>query len=511
MADDILFHDFDDGFERIIGSRTPEQGAEAKTNGHLRELPQLVITPGNLPAVVDTLGKLFAADGRFMSNGNRPVTVIIEDGSPKIVEVTSDVVRMHTRHVRCPVKPGERRDEYINVTLSRDVAQLYLYGLLNKGLKTIRGVCSAPLLEDDGSIRIIEGYDEKSGLYCHNVPQVAISDHPNEIDAAEALFRLRDRFKTFSFDDSVRIKEGAVSVTDLSGRNIGLDESTFLVLLLTAVVRQSIALAPAGLLGAPRLSGSGTGKGLLVKCIIIIATGVCPPAFTAGHDREELEKRLVAVLVEGRPANFLDNFNAQELRSDTLASALTEDPAMVRVMGQTKNVPLHTRTFLGITGNGIQISEDLARRVLKVHLNARVESPEQRNFDKGTDGFIAQILADRARLLSDALTIWRWGRQNELRRGRPFGNYEKWSRWCRDPLLTLGCRDPIDRVADIKAADPERARLTEIFDKWRQLHGREELKASALNEVVLQLIDENASRRDGVFRYSRNHVASFLA
>jgi hypothetical protein len=62
---------------------------------------------------------------------------------------------------------------------------------------------------------------------------------------------------------------------------------------------------------------------------------------------------------------FLDNFNAKELSSDILASAPTENPAMVRVMGKTKNVSLNARTFIGITGNGVEIAEDMARRIIK--------------------------------------------------------------------------------------------------------------------------------------------------
>ena len=56
---------------------------------------------------------------------------------------------------------------------------------------------------------------------------------------------------------------------------------------------------------------------------------------------------------------------------------------MVRIMGQTKNVPLHTRTFIGITGNGVQeLAEDGATN-LKTSLDAKMEDPEQRKFDEG--------------------------------------------------------------------------------------------------------------------------------
>jgi hypothetical protein len=115
--------------------------------------------------------------------------------------------------------------------------------------------------------------------------------------------------------------------------------------------------------------------------------------------------------------------------------------------------------------------------------------------------------------LSDVLTIWRWGRQNrnDLKRGRAFGSYEVWARWCLDPLLTLGCRDPIDRTAELKAADPQRMQLVEVFERWRICHAKDELKASDLNDAVLMLIDERAEQREGGLKYRRQTVQAFLA
>ena len=100
-----------------------------------------------------------------------------------------------------------------------------------------------------------------------------------------------------------------------------------------------------------------------------------------------------SALTEARPAVFLDNFNAKELESDMLASALTENPAMVRPFGHTKNVPLYICTFIGITGNGVEIAEDMARRVLEAPLDARMEDPEERKFDPG---FLDDVFTERA-------------------------------------------------------------------------------------------------------------------
>jgi putative DNA primase/helicase len=203
--------------------------------------------------------------------------------------------------------------------------------------------------------------------------------------------------------------------------------------------------APGFLVNAPSYSGAGTGKALLLKACVITGSGIRPTAFKSGHDDKEFDKRLTACLVEARPCILLDNFNAKNLQSDVLASALTEPLMMVRLFGKTKNVPLFTRTFIAVTGNGVQIAEDIARRVFVTDLDSEMENPEQRPFKPG---FLDDVHARRTELLTAALTIWRYGRQNDLKGGKSIGNYEVWARWVRDPLLSLGCRDPVERIAE---------------------------------------------------------------
>jgi hypothetical protein len=218
---------------------------------------------------------------------------------------------------------------------------------------------------------------------------------------------------------------------------------------------------------------------------------------------------LTAALIEAHPAVFLDNFNAKDLTSDILASVLTESPAMVRVMGHTKVVPLHTRTFIGITGNSVQIAEDMARRLLNARLDAHMEDPEQRKF---APGFLDHVFAERANLLAAVLTMWRWGRLTKPKPGKPIGSYEVWAQWCRDPLLALGMRDPVDRIAEIKAADPARRALVVVFELWLAVHGDHYVKATDLGVDVLKAIDDKAVvRADGSLQYSRQRVAAWLA
>jgi hypothetical protein len=273
-----------------------------------------------------------------------------------------------------------------------------------------------------------------------------------------------------------------------------------LVGLLTAVCRPSLWLAPGLLVRAPEISGAGTGKGLALRAISAVAFGVQPRAFTKGGDRHELDKRLASDLREAAPFLFLDNVNGALLRSDLLASVFTERPARVRALGRTQMIALNSTAFIAVTGNGVTLAEDLVRRFLVTEFDAGCEDPEQRDF---RDEFLRNVHKDRAELLAAGLTIWRFGRQHtaELNRGRPLG-FEPWAEWCRDPLLALGCCDPVERIDRIKADDPRRRELVDLFETWEVHHGQKPTTAANLAEPVRALVDPQGR--------GRQHVASRL-
>jgi hypothetical protein len=59
----------------------------------------------------------------------------------------------------------------------------------------------------------------------------------------------------------------------------------------------------------------------------------------------------------------------------------------------------------------------------------------------------------------------------------------------RDPLLTLGCRDPVERVEMVKAHDPYRQKIAELFKAWWKEHEDRPTRASELAEPIRHLID----------------------
>ena len=306
----------------------------------------------------------------------------------------------------------------INVRLPRAFAVMYLDWRGEWRLPLLNGIASAPLLREDGTIFCAQGYDAPSGMWLENVPDLAdaIPDHPTRGQAEAALHLLRETFKTFCFADAASDFDAATGLTVVdTNRPPGRDESAFLVGLLTAVCRPSLHLAPGVLLRAAPLSGAGAGKGLLARCISMIAFGHEPYAVTGGGNAEELEKRIASELIAGGSALFLDNMNNTALKSDLLASAITERPARVRVLGRSQMVPLNASAFVILTGNGLTVSEDLARRFIAVEFDPGTEDPESRPF---TIDIRAVVKARRQELLSALLTIWRWGRLRACTRGQ---------------------------------------------------------------------------------------------
>jgi hypothetical protein len=165
-------------------------------------------------------------------------------------------------------------------------------------------------------------------------------------------------------------------------------------------------------------------------------------------------------------------------------------------------VALNSTAFVAVTGNGLTVVEDLARRFILCELDARCEDPELRPFPKG---FLDDIEQRRAELLTAVLTIWRWGRHNasRLTRGKPLGSFEVWAEWCRDPLVSLGCRDPVERIETLKARDPRRRRIGDLFRTWWEHHAGSPVKASQLAEPVIAIADPQ--------RRGRQYLATFLS
>jgi hypothetical protein len=467
------------------------------------ERPRLLVENCNPDQTVAALRDLLADAGGLYERGV-PVRLAFDQIQRGTVAqmMTPDALVLMAHTICRPYVLKERRDgavDEVDARLPRSLAVMYLDWRGEWRLPPLNGIASAPRLQDDGTINSTQGYDATTGMWCENVPDLTglVPAKPSMDDAAAAHRQIRETFKTFCFADAETIEPaaGGVATVDTS-KAPGRDESSFLVALLTAVCRPSLHLAPGVLLRAAPVSGAGAGKGLLARCICIIAFGREPHAVTAGASAEELEKRIAAELIEGSPALFLDNLNNRAFRSDLLASAITERPARVRVLGRSQMVPLNASAFVILTGNGLTVSEDLARRFVAVDFDARTEDPEVRPF---TTDIRVEVTQRRMELLAALLTIWRWGRiATGIKPGITLGGFAQWCRWVRDPLLTLGCQDPVERVSEAKHRDGRRQAVADLFAIWWDKHHDHPVAVRQIHDDVRQALDPQGRGRQYV-------------
>lgn len=457
-------------------------------------VPRVLVDKRNPHRTVAALRDVIAEHGSLYDRGV-PVRLVRDrmHGAMQARPVTADAVVLLAHQICRPYVKRVANDTTaeVDAALPPRIANMYLDWLGEWQLPALNGIASAPILSDSGSIRSAAGYDADTGFWLEHVPDVAplVPIRPTRSDAEQALRRTRDQFRTMCFADASLISEDGLAepVVDRA-LPPGKDESSFLVALLTAICRPSLPLAPAVLIRAPSMSGAGSGKGLLARCLSLIAFGREPYAVTSGGSGQELEKRIAAELIAGGPTLFLDNINDRALKSDLLASAITERPARVRVLGTSEMVSLNASMLVMLTGNGLTVAEDLARRFIVIELDPRTEDPETRVFSADLQ---AEVIQRRRQLLADNLTIWRWGRLlgDRLEAGRAFGSFGIWSRWVRDPLLALGCCDPVLRTSESKERDARRQERARIFMLWMRHHGSRPVTVDRLHDEIKAALD----------------------
>ena len=193
--------------------------------------------------------------------------------------------------------------------------------------------------------------------------------------------------------------------------------------LLTMTGRHFFPLAPLFVVDA---STPGSGKGLLVTTMVIIATGEPPRFMELPTDGEEQRKKITAAMLSGQTLITWDESHIIAGRS--LAMTLTAEVYSDRILGGNKMMSVTNRSTQVSLGNNVQVWGDMKRRVVPSRLVPDVEHPEHRTGFKHPN-LEQWVRENRGRLLSAALTIWRhW-----VATGRPgadisMGSFERWSR-----------------------------------------------------------------------------------
>lgn len=323
------------------------------------------------------------------------------------------------------------------------------------GLRVLRGTVEAPTLRRDGSLLAAPGYDEASQLFLDTggVEFPPVPDAPTSDDAIAALALLKGPIKDFPFEADAEGDLGGPS----SARSVAISA------ILTGVVRRSIATAPAHAIDAPVM---GTGKTKVSELASVIAVGRKPTAVSFGSSQEEFQKRLFSVLYKGDAVVIIDNVE-QEVESDEFCTILTSEQWQSRVLGVSKMATVPTNVLWLLNGNRMTFKGDITDRVIVCNMDARVEDPKARTFDREP---VAYALEHRAELVVAALTILRAHAVAGFpgARGLSPSRFPDWDRMVRGALVWLGEPDPQDTRSRLVSVDPVRETHRALMKVWRE-------------------------------------------
>lgn len=441
----------------LQGEASPEDFVEDD-----RQVVPIIKVRHEVAPMRQELEKHLAEEGDLYQFGGRLVRLVkSDDGQERIHEVGKATLHERASQYKWMSekedKDGEKED--VRVHPPRPVIE----ALLDAGhwkLPVLRGVTNVPTLLEDGSILSERGYHAASGLYYS--PTVEFEEVPVSVTkemAAECLKVLSAPFKDLPFATEQ-------------------DKSVLLGMIFTQVLRRSIdGPVPMFLVRAP---AAGTGKGLVVDAISILATGMPAPcqAWPQGHE-DEVRKTLVTIVREASPLVCFDNMTGV-LKSNALCSYLTSRTYGGRLLSTMTATHAPAEVVLYGTGNNIVPYGDMVRRAVCLDLDAKMHRPEGRQgFEHGD--LRAFIKQNRTTLVPAVLAVVR-GYQQAGKPKQPcpaVGSYEAWTSMVRQPLIWAGSGDPGQKIVDArKEGDDDEALKVAVLRCWYDEYGEKEITSS---------------------------------
>lgn len=452
------------------------QAAEARMK------PTVRIMAGALHRIVDRAEQLLADSGRYYQAGGL-IAVVQTDPASNETSITPTTQPALVRAL-ARVADWERYDARSEAWVVADPPARHAGVLFDSAeyphLPVLRGIARQPHLRDDGSIVKEAGYDFQTGRFgVFREAHYDIPYRPTREDALAALALLEGLLDEVAFD------------TDT-------DKAAAVAAMLTAACRPSLPTAPGFHVAAHTI---GSGKSFLSRLISSLATPQNVPGVAFPGDGDEMRKTLIALLIKSPAVINFDDLNGDIVPSEALKTAMTEEYIGGRILGVSKDIVCSTRTLFLFSGNNVGPVRDMARRVVTINLDPRCENPVTREFKR--PHLEAEVRRDRARYVSAALTIIRaWivaGSPHTP--AKPVASYRGWADWCRQPLLWLGRPDPVARLFEQLAHDPDAELLHRMLTGWHTAHGntpmlirdvvrRAEMGDADFAEVLRDVADE---------------------
>lgn len=436
------------------------------------QLPALRADEGDLARAVDRAWSVLLASNdppwlfRF---GGMPTWVVPDDeGRPAAAGVTDE----RLRHMLARLADWRRLNAKGDLVPAPPPTALVksLLATPDPGLPVLAGIVGTPVFGRGSALLTKPGYHPDARLLYRPTPGFAVPPIPDrptgaEVAAARTLL-LDDLLGDFPFVSAA-------------------ERAHALALLLLGFVRAMVdGPTPLHLIEKPT---PGTGATLMVDAIATVLTGCGASVMTEGRDDEEWRKRITAKLRQIPPLVLIDNLR-HELDSSALAAALTAPFWEDRILGVSEMARLPIRCAWIATGNNPAFSNEMARRTVRIRLDARVDQPWRRDGFRHPD-LMGWVRANRGRLVAACLTLGRaWIAAGRPRGRRSIGSYEAWAQVIGGVLEVAGVQGFLGNLDEtMEASDTEGGAWRGFVQTWWDRFGTAEVGITDLYGAAIQV------------------------
>ncbi|MEM8608954.1 MAG: hypothetical protein AAGF92_17750 [Myxococcota bacterium] len=353
-------------------------------------------------------------------------------------------------------------------------------------LPRIDTVVRMPVLGSAGRIYAIDGHYPDDRLWVQidsrlELPSLPIRPSAEHINAARSLI-MDELMGDFPFA-GVGEKQGPEA-----------EKAHALCAILQPFVRPIIdGPTPAYHYDAPTI---GSGKSLLSRLVNIIAEGQEPSMQGWPTSEEERQKVIASKLIGDPKLIVFDNIpDGSTVDSSALAVALTAPIYEARILGRSVNQRLPNTCVWALTGNNIGVSQELARRVVRVRIDAEMAEPwTNREFRHELPTWAFE---NRSELVSACLVLvqaWvaagmpKWS-------GEALGTFEAWSETMGGILGVAGVPGFLGNLEDARAvADVGTSEWVEFLSTWLSTSkqgGEDAIGDKAKAKRLMQLCTDN--------------------
>jgi hypothetical protein len=406
-------HGFVEGWTKDRADQDAEERERLEAERGARPEVTLPGTDQTISDAASQLGALLATTGRFYSRNGIVVKVCRDaTGSHVLEPVSASALASDFESVANLVKgkKGATKPAICSEQTARIISSAETF--VNE-LPQIKVVTDCPvLIEREGQLVEIAGYDRQSGILAGGKPTIAAT----LAEAQDLLSEILQDFKFNQPSDLARAFSGILTAGLVFG---GVMKG-----------RAPIDLAEA--------DQSQTGKGFRHKLTAAVYGQPVKTITQKTGGVGSLEESCLTAIIRGNNFISVDNYRGK-LDSPLFESILTEDTVEARGLRVSQEIDV-TRTIFQITSNKAELTKDMANRTSCTKI---LKQPEGYQFKQYPEGDILErVRANQPRYLGAVFAVIRaWHKAGKPRTRETRHDFRGWAQtldWICQHLLDAG-------------------------------------------------------------------------